>query len=320
MAEGRGLTMRVLVTGAGGFAGGYVLAELSRSGHVPLALDSRPMPRDTVAVESAAADILEPAALCDAMAQLRPEACIHLAGIAFVPVGWREPGRVLRVNTIGTVNVLDAVRHAAPACRVVVVTSSLIYGPRRSEEPLGEDAEPRPDSVYAVSKLAADQCALLYGTRYGLNVMTARPSNHIGPGQSLDFAVASFASQVAAIAAGRCEPSLRVGNLESEREFADVRDVARAYRMLSERGVAGRAYNVATSRFVRMGFILERLCRLGAVSPRIDVDPALYRPTDTMPRLDTSRILADAGWKPSFSLEQTLADILDEHLQKAGRP
>jgi GDP-4-dehydro-6-deoxy-D-mannose reductase len=310
--------MRVLVTGAGGFAGRYVLAEIARAGHVPLGLDAQPLPGGHGAAEAVTADILDAAALADAFRQLRPEACIHLAGIAFVPVGWREPARVLQVNAIGTVNVLDAVRQAAPGCRAVVVTSSQVYGPRRSEQPLAEDAEPRPDSVYAVSKLAADQCALLYAARYGMHVMTARPSNHVGPGQSLDFAVASFAAQVADIAAGRREPVLRVGNLESEREFADVRDVARAYRLLAEKGLASRAYNVATARFVRMRYILDHLCRLGGVSPRIEVDPARHRPTDTMPRLDTSRILADAGWSPGIELEQTLADILAERVRRGA--
>ncbi|MBX7260014.1 MAG: GDP-mannose 4,6-dehydratase, partial [Candidatus Hydrogenedentes bacterium] len=136
------------------------------------------------------------------------------------------------------------------------------------------------------------------------------PANHIGPGQAKDFVVSSFASQVAAIAAGKHEPVMKVGNLESEREFADVRDVVRAYRLILEKGTPGRAYNVATDHFVKIRYILDKLCELAGVKPTLEIDQALFRPTDTQARIDTTRIRTDVGWIPNIPLDQTLKDIL----------
>jgi GDP-4-dehydro-6-deoxy-D-mannose reductase len=175
---------------------------------------------------------------------------------------------------------------------------------------LSEDAALLPENPYAVSKVAADLTTLLYARRYNVPFMTARPANHIGPKQSTDFVVPAFASQVAAIAAGKRDPLMKVGNLESDREFTDVRDVCLAYRLILEKGTPGRAYNIATGRFVKIRFILEELCRQAGVTPKLETDPALFRPTDSQARLDTTRLRTETGWQPRFTLEQTLKDIL----------
>jgi GDP-D-mannose dehydratase len=220
----------------------------------------------------------------------RPDACLHMAGIAYVPRGWTEPDLVFSVNVEGTIRVLEALRRLAPAARTLVISSAQVYGNTPRGRPLTEDDALEPDNLYGVSKVAADLMALLYARRYGMAVMTARPCNHIGPGQSTDFVVPAFAAQLKAIAAGRREPVMRVGNLESLREFADVRDVARAYRLLLEGGVGGRAYNIATGKLVKIGDLLERLCQVAGVRPAIEVEPKFYRPTDAQPALDTARI------------------------------
>ena len=193
---------------------------------------------------------------------------------------------------------------------MVVASTSQVYGNPSVRTPLNEDAPMMPENPYAVSKMSADLTALLYAKRYAMPVMVARPANHIGPGQSTDFVVPAFASQVAAIAAGKREPVMKVGNLDSEREFTDVRDVAHAYRLLLEKGNPGQAYNIATDHFVKIRYILEKLCELAGAKPRIETDPNLFRPTDTQARLDASRIRNDVGWIPSIALDQTLKDIL----------
>ena len=142
-------------------------------------------------------------------------------------------------------------------------------------------------------------------------MLTARPQNHIGPGQDPRFVVPAFAAQLKAIAQGRAGSCLRVGNLESEREFLDVRDVARAYRLLIEKGRAGEAYNIARGNSVRIREVLDALCRMAGVTPQIEVDPSLYRPSDSCPLLDVGKVRSDVGWQPGIDIEQSLQAVFE---------
>lgn len=303
--------MRVLVTGSRGFVGRHVLTDLRQAGHEALGL--------ITATERPAHPPYEfEGDICDAhrmralVRDLRPDACLHLAGVAFVPVAWSKPEFVFEVNVQGTLNVLEAFRTEAPEARLLIISSSQVYGLQAREKPLPEEAPLEPDNLYAVSKMAADLTSLLYTRRYGMAVMTARPCNHIGPGQSADFVVPAFARQVAEIASGRAAAHMRVGNLESTREFLDVRDVVTAYRLILEKGTAGRAYNVGSGVSVRIGLLLEHLCAMAGIKPALEVDPQRFRPTDAHPVLDASRLREDAGWSPRYALEQTLRDVLAE--------
>lgn len=258
-------------------------------------------------------DVRDPDSIASVLAEVAPDAVLHLGGIAFVPLGWTQPQRVFHVNTIGTLNVLDAVRQHRPSARILVVTSAEVYGSHPAPAPLAEDAPYRPDNIYGVAKAAADHAALLYAAHHRLDVMVARPSNHIGAGQSKDFVSSSFASQLAAIAAGAA-PRMRVGNLDQRRDFTDVRDVARAYALLLERGRAGLAYNIASGRLIPVRDLLDGLCDVAQVRPQVEIDPGLFRPDENRPSYDTARIRDHVGWKPEIPLRQTLeavyADIL----------
>ena len=258
-------------------------------------------------------DVRDPDSIASVLADVAPDAVLHLGGIAFVPLGWTQPQRVFHVNTIGTLNVLDAVRQHRPSARILVVTSAEVYGSHPAPAPLAEDAPYRPDNIYGVAKAAADHAALLYAAHHRLDVMVARPSNHIGAGQSKDFVSSSFASQLAAIAAGGA-PLMRVGNLDQRRDFTDVRDVARAYVLLLERGHAGLAYNIASGHLMPVRDLLDGLCAVAQVRPQVEIDPALFRPDENRPSYDTARIHAHVGWEPEIPLRQTLeavyADIL----------
>lgn len=258
-------------------------------------------------------DVRDPDSIASVLADVAPDAVLHLGGIAFVPLGWTQPQRVFHVNTIGTLNVLDAVRQHRPSARILVVTSAEVYGSHPAPAPLAEDAPYRPDNIYGVAKAAADHAALLYAAHHRLDVMVARPSNHIGAGQSKDFVSSSFASQLAAIAAGGA-PLMRVGNLDQRRDFTDVRDVARAYVLLLERGHAGLAYNIASGHLMPVRDLLDGLCAVAQVRPQVEIDPALFRPDENRPSYDTARIRAHVGWEPEIPLRQTLeavyADIL----------
>lgn len=256
-------------------------------------------------------DILDGDGLQDVLAECRPDGCIHLAGIAFVPAADRAPAETFRVNTVGTLQVLEAFRRHDPDSRVLCVSTAQVYGPPlRPGLPIAEDQPLAPQTLYGASKAAADQAALLFARRLRFAACTARPSNHLGPGQSETFVAAAFAAQVAAIRRGEREAVIHVGNLDSRREFLDVRDVVRAYRLLLESGELGEAYNVGAGALWPIRGLLESMCELAGIRPRLEIDPDRYRPTDEGPLLDCGKIRNAVNWSPAMSLQETLADIL----------
>jgi len=309
--------MRILVTGANGFVGRHLTRHLSESGHTPLYYDiqkTEDAPEDTCFT----GDLRDAADLSQLIAKQKPDACIHLGGIAFVPMGWQDPQLVYNVNLVGTINLLEAFRKHAPEARILTVSTGEIYGRKARKKPLKEGDRMVPANPYAMAKMAADLHALLAAERYNMHIMTARPDNHTGPGQSEQFVTASFAAQIAAIAQGRQKPLMRVGNLDNMRNFTDVRDVARAYLMLIEKGSPAKAYNIASGHPARIQKVLEQLAQIAGVTPQIEIDPARYRPTDYLPTLDTTRIRKTIGWQPEIPLDQTLKDIYQYALQSTA--
>jgi len=306
--------MRILVTGALGFVGGHAIRDLREHGHTVLPSEAPALAEGAEGVLPC--DITCPTDLAQLVTDTRPDACLHLAGMAFVPASWENPSRVFEINIGGTLNLLEAFRQHHPEARLLVVTSSEVYGRSSTPAPLDEDATLTPENPYAVSKLSADLSALLYTRQYGMHVMTARPHNHIGPGQSERFVMTAFATQLAAMADHSTPSTLRVGNLEALRDFTDVRDVARAYRLLLEQGHAGLAYNIASGHMISIRDMLDRLCRVAGVQPQIEIDPERFRPTDQPPALDTSRIREHTGWIPEIPMDQTLQDLFDEAVQR----
>lgn len=304
--------MRVLITGASGFVGKHLIPELHQHGHTPVAFDKERTDQLPDA-DQVHGDIADAQAVSNALRTLEPDACIHLAGVAFVPAGWSDPHLVMRINVDGTLNILEAFRAFNQQARILAVTSSEVYGREPRPEPVKESDTLTPSNLYGVSKMAADLSALLFQRQYDMGVMTARPQNHIGPHQSRLFVVSAFAEQLIALSRqGNPSGPLNTGNLESERDFTDVRDVVRAYRLLIEKGHAGEAYNIASDRMVPIRTLLEELCDHAGLSPAVKTDPDLYRPTDRPPKLCIQKIEAHTGWRPSIPLTETLKDIYDE--------
>ncbi len=302
--------MRVLVTGSSGFVGRYLVEELRAHGHSPIGFDAA-LSDPPLDIPEYAGDIVDADSLRHCLTDAPPDACIHLAGIAFVPMGWYDPARVMQVNVNGTLTLLEAVRAVSPTARVLVVSSAEVYGRAARSDPARESDELAPSNLYGVSKMAADQAALLYHGQYGMHTITARPQNHVGPRQSRLFVVTSFAEQLINLkrAGGG---TLRVGNLDSCRDFTDARDVARAYRLLIERGHAGEAYNIASGHIVPIRTMLDELCAHAGVQPDIEIDPDRFRPTDQPLPLCLDKIADHTGWTPAIPLQQTLQDIYDE--------
>jgi GDP-4-dehydro-6-deoxy-D-mannose reductase len=297
-----------LITGATGFAGGHLLERLAAgSGEVhALARAGSRRPATPADVRWAAADLLDRASVRRALEAARPSVIFHCAGIADVHDAWKSPARALRVNVIGTHNLLEACRDAGLACRIVVTGSALIYRPRT--DPISEDDPVSPATPYGVSKLAQEMTA----AESGLPVVLARPFNHAGPRQSPAYASSAFAQQIARIEAGQLEPVLRVGNLDSLRDITDVRDTVRAYEALAAAGVPLRPYNVCSGRGYRMREILDILLSLARVRVRVEIDPDRLRPSDNPIIIGNhDRLTADTGWRPEIPIAQTLADLLD---------
>lgn len=310
--------MRVLVTGASGFVGGYMLAELAAHGHEPIALDRNATGNPDISW--AACDLLDRTAVNAALARSRPAGCIHLAGIAFVPEGDARPNSMLSVNVMGTLNLLDSFRALLPESRVLSVSTAHVYGQTPPGPALNEESPLRPVTLYAISKSAADVAALAYAQTWGLRVMTARPNNHTGPGQSGNFVVPGLIRQAKAFAEGTAQGPIRAGNLDSERDFTDVRDVVRAYRLLLEAGRPGLAYNIGSGTNVPIRHIFDRICLLLGIRPEIEVAVDRFRPKDRSPILDLSRIREHTGWQPEIGLDRTLRDMLAEDGIAAGIP
>jgi GDP-4-dehydro-6-deoxy-D-mannose reductase len=302
--------MRVLVTGASGFVGAHLLPELRSAGHEPVVvgIDSANLP---AGVPGAVADLRDAASTLAAVDALAPEGCIHLAAQAHVPTSWNKPAETMDVNVTGTLNLLEAFRRLRPAARILFISTAEVYGRREGAELVSEDAPLNPESIYGISKAAADMAARAYARHHGMAVVVARPQNHIGPGQAPIFAAASFAAQIAALLRDPALPRrLLVGNLHSERDFADVRDVVHAYRLLLERGTPGRAYNIGSGRNRRVSELLDALCHAAGLQPERVTHPPYFRPTETPAVLDTRRILTELAWKPAIPFEQTVRDIL----------
>ena len=288
--------MRVFVTGAGGFLGPHLVAELARRGHQVAGgyVGARP---ELPGVELHEVDIVDRRAVENALAASRCDAVVHLAGLSHVGASWQRMPEYFTVNVIGTENVLAA----AAGRRVLLASSSEVYGlVPEAEQPIGESRPVAPQTPYALTKAAAERLALRGG---GLVVRTF---NLIGPGQASSFALPAFAEQLRGITRGAAPPVLRVGNLTARRDFVPVRDGARAYALLIERGEPGEVYNLAGGRAWSVREALDQLLEVAGVTARIEEDPELLRPVDIPLLMGDAAKLRALGW----SVEDSLADAV----------
>ena len=302
--------MRIFVTGAIGFVGGWLQRELVAAGHTVVAA---PGP-DTL-------DITDRAGLVRwfSLPGGYPDAVVHLAGMAFAPDASGDPVEAFRVNLAGTLAVFQGLRELGLRPPVLVSGSSEVYGaPTPADLPLRETAPLDPRRPYALSKAAQEAAAIEAGALWGFPVVVTRSFNHCGPGQRPVFVVPAMARRVLAVKDG-VAGVIPAGNVDVQRDFSDVRDVVRAYRLLLEASAAGRfaekplIVNVASGSAVSIRSLIERLCTLAGVRTSIEVDPALVR-TDDPPEIrgDPTRLIELTGWHPEIPLERTLTDVLDD--------
>jgi GDP-4-dehydro-6-deoxy-D-mannose reductase len=309
-----------LVTGVSGFVGGHLSEHLIASGDQVVGISrSGRWPEDLAAIGRSVRiepfDLLEgdPADLAALIRRKQPEAIYHLAAQSNPQASLGDPRGTWALNLGGTLNLLEAVKAAGleKSPRIVLVGSGVCYGsPAPEHVPVSESCPLRPNNPYAASKAAADLLGIQNHLTDKLDVVIVRPFNHAGPRQSPRYVLATLAQQVVEVEQGRKE-CIEVGNLEVVRDYTDVRDVVRGYRLLAERGRAGEIYNLGSGQGLKLADALKRLTELASRPVEVRVDPARVRPID-LPLLvaDASKLRAEVGWAPIYTIDQTLEDML----------
>jgi len=302
--------VRALVTGASGFVGPYLVAHLEQLGDGVIAIGDGSDGSDGF-------DVTDRAATRAAFTAYRPEVVYHLAAWSDAGASWADPTACLRVNVEGTANVLDAARECG-ARRVLVVGSAEEYGlVDAGADRVREDAPLRPITPYGSSKVAASFLALQAWLGRGIETVRVRPFSHTGAGQSTRFVVPALARRIAD-AERATASTITIGARDPVRDFSDVRDVVRAYRLLLEHGEPGEVYNVCRGEGVSIGDLVDRLVSCSGHALGVEVDASLLRPAD-VPRLvgDPSKLVQATGWAPEHSLDATLHAVL-EHARAHG--
>jgi len=318
------MPMRVLITGAGGFVGQHLVAALAALPDAPQIVAGT-YGEDSLGLLNARAvslDVTDAERTLAVIQAEQPTHVMHLAGISVISQANRDVRKTWEVNTQGTLNVALAIKAGAPACRLIFCSSAQVYGGSfRSGKLLAEDAPLDPENFYAASKAAAD---ILVGqmAKAGLRAVRLRPFNHTGPGQPPTLAVASFASQIAAIERGEQKPVMKVGNLSMRREFLDVRDVVDAYLRTIRRFDSlpnGAVFNIASGEAIAVDAILKMLLAMSAKKIEVAPDPELMRPNDTPIMVGNAEAARRAlGWAPRQRVADTLKSVLDYYRQPRG--
>ncbi|MGC2484953.1 MAG: GDP-mannose 4,6-dehydratase [Acidimicrobiales bacterium] len=292
--------MRALVTGSNGFVGQHLISHLRESGDEVLGIDRE-------------YDVTDEAAMREVFRRYVPDTTYHLAALTHVGESWERANEFTRVNVVGTHRVLDAAYDAAPSSTTIVVSTSEVYGiVREEDQPLRESSRVAPANPYSASKVEAENVVHDAVRRRGQRVVVARPFNHLGPGQSVNFVVPALVNRLLD-AKAHGEREIPVGDLSTRRDFSDVRDVVRAYRLLAQFGLTGEAYNVASGRDVLLSDLAQQLVQ--RIAPQITtvVDPDLLRPVEVpVFRGSFEKLHHATGWSPQISLDQTLDDVISD--------
>ncbi|HRQ21862.1 MAG TPA: GDP-mannose 4,6-dehydratase [Anaerolineales bacterium] len=294
---------RTLITGISGFVGRHLREELLREGWDVFGFDIRAA-GDNVVV----GDLSDRALLSQVMLDCQPDAVFHLAGIIKSP----NPQTYYTSNLFGTLNLLDAVLQMEKRPKIILASSSAVYGLTKSARPITERSPLRPVTEYAVSKMAQETAALRYHYAFGLDVVIVRMFNLLGPGQSPDLACSAFARQIA-LAEISEQNEIVTGNLDAKRDFVDVRDAVRAFALLAEKGEAGQTYNVCSGRAVAIQGCLQEMMSQSQKQLSARVDAARVQKNDIPVQVGSFQKLHKVtGWNPRIPLKESLADLLND--------
>ncbi len=303
--------MRVLVTGAGGFVGPHLRRALQTAGHEVQGLGPHPIAGEVDLL----VDVTDARATAEAVAKVKPDAVVHLAGLSSVSECGKDPLRAFSINAGGTLSVAQAVLALKAPCRLLLVSSGEVYGAAAGPGAIDELLLPDPMNVYGATKRAAEIIALQH-RHQGLDVIIARPFNHVGPGQTPTFVLPSFAQQLAAVARGG-KVTLEVGNLSAVRDFSHVQDIVDAYVLMLSKGKGGEIYNLGSGVGRTIESMLQLLVAQSGREVTVKVDPKRLRPVEIPTLIGDVQKLKALGWAPNRNVEQALGDILDEMEHRA---
>jgi GDP-4-dehydro-6-deoxy-D-mannose reductase len=303
--------MKALIIGGAGFVGGYLIRELKNSGWEVCAtcLENESISEEC---DVRTLDILKKDDIQPLIEDIRPDVIYHLAAQSSVALSWKRPQLTAEINVVGTINVLEAARDSGINAMIILIGSGEEYGfIREGACPLKESEPLIPGNIYAATKACQGMLGEIYARAYKMDIVMVRAFNHSGPAQMPIFVISDFCRQIAEAEKGLREPEMKVGNLSAKRDFTDVRDVVRAYRLLGEKGVSGAVYNVGRGRAVDIQFILDTALSFAKLPIEVRQDPARMRASD-IPIIepDVSRIAADTGWSAEITMEQTVEDTL----------
>lgn len=302
--------MKALIFGIGGFVGRYLAQEFMDHGYKVYGSDIQESGKLRPGVEFYKADLLEEESVRDIVRKTVPDVIVNLAAISSVGVSWRIPQSTMIVNVIGALNIMEAARSCKTMPKLLFIGSSEEY--MISDRPINESVPLDANNPYGISKLAQEKFAEIYRQQYHMRVYYVRPFNHTGIGQKDSFVLPNFCRQAAEIEKSGKPGIIRVGNLAAERDFSDVRDIVRAYRMILESDNCRKVYNVGSGKAYSLEKILEYIISLSTQKIMVEVDPQRFRPIDTpMVCCDYHRIEKELGWKPEYSIFDTLKEMFE---------
>jgi len=301
--------MVALITGANGFVGKHLKSILEVNGDIVFGCDLTQNENDKIFL----CDLLDFDGICRMLSNVRPDFIYHLAGQSNVAFSWKNPELTLKINAVGTLNLLEAVRKCGIKCRVLLIGSSEQYGIVAKEAiPIDENYPLNSHNPYSISKTTAEMYGRLYVNTFGVDVVMARAFNHIGPGQSKGFVISDFASKIADIEKGLSEPVLNIGNIEAIRDFTDVRDIVEGYRLLMQMGKRGEVYNIGSGKGTKISEIIDIMLAMSTKTIKMKIDPEKIRPSD-MPVMicDNTKIKNHTSWQNKISLFESIKNVLE---------
>ena len=306
--------MKALIIGGAGFVGKYLINELADKEYQ---VSATCLPNETISSSKCSVynlDILDRNAVLELLDLVQPDVIFHLAAQSSVALSWKMPQLTADINIKGTINILEAVREAQRKdMRLLLIGSGEEYGFIRQDAcPISEEEPLNPGNIYAATKACQGMIGSIYERAYKMDIIMVRAFNHSGPEQLPMFVISDFCHQIAMIEKGENPPEMMVGNLSAMRDFTDVRDVVRAYRLLGEKGKKGETYNIGRGKAVAIQNILDTALSMAECSIKVNRDPSRMRASD-IPLIepDVSKIYRDTGWKAEISMEQTIGDTLE---------
>ena len=311
--EGFERMKKVFIFGIGGFAGSYLAQEFIDNGYVVAGSDKVKSESLNKLVDFVEADLLNAENIEKIVSEKKPDMIINLAAISSVGASWGIPQITMSVNVIGALNIMEAARKIDNRPKVMFIGSSEEYAV--SDKPMNEQTILNANNPYGISKMAQEKFAEVYRERYGMQIYCVRPFNHTGIGQRDSFVLPSFCKQAAVIERSGKPGTIKVGNLAAERDFSDVRDIVRAYRMIIENSDCTRIYNVGSGKAYKLSELLNYIVSLSKQKITVEIDPERFRPVDTQVICCNHELISkELGWKPKYSIFDTLKGMFDSYL------